>query len=537
CEPVEGGLVAGIVRDGNTNQGVVGATVASDDDPAVSTTTLATPDDPGLADGFYWMFSALTGRRPFTASADNHVSQTRRPLVAADAVTQVNFRLAAGLLTLNRDSVAATVAMGGSATRTFRITNQGTAPAQVELAEREGGFEILGGGGPSGAAGVVRHSDNPTPAASGFGSSGGIGPRVPPASGARWATNGAAGTGRRVTPMVPQANEPNAVTITHSLSQDIVQFNSVACTGGGTTRDNGYLRTFVLDDFDITSDFDVTNVSFGIETLNQAQAVTVNLYTLEGDLVYANLTLIGTTEVTLSPQDLTIVDVPVSGTAPAGSTLVVEVDVPDMPTGAFFIGSNPDGQTAPSYLRSATCGLPEPTDAAEVGFPDMHIVMNVTGEAGAGDVPWLSVNPPSFTLQPGQSVVASVIMDGNVDQPGAYTAQVGIVEDTPYTVGPVDVTMNVRAPASWGKITGTVTGLACGGGGGPIDGAVVHIDGLQFDVTLLTDQAGTYAYWIGASNNPLRMIVAATDHIPQTRVARIVRGQTVVHNFALRQLC
>ena len=513
CEAIDGGLVAGIVRDDNTNLGIVGATVTSDD-AGVSTTTLATPDDPGLPDGFYWMFSALTGRHPFTASADDYVSQTRQVTVAADAVTQANFRLGAGLLTLNRDSVSATVQMGGSASRTFRITNEGSAPATVELSERDGGFEILGGG-PSGTP--LRHSSNPAPAASGFGPSGGIGTRVPPANGAQWATNAPAGSGPRATPMVPQSNAPNAVTITHSVSQDVVALNSAACTGGGTTRDNGYLRTFVLEDFDITSDFEVTNVSFGIETLDIPQDVTVNLYTLEGEFVYANLTLIGSTVASLSPQELSIVDVPVSGLAPAGSTLVVEIDVPDMPTGAFFVGSNPDGETAPSYLRSATCGLPEPTPPSEVGFPDMHIVMNVTGEAGGADVPWMTVNPPSFTLQPGQSVVASVIMDGNVDQPGTYTAQVAIGENTPYSVGPVDVTMNVPAPRSWGKITGTVTSLACGGGGGPVEGAIVNIDGLQFDVTLITDESGNYAYWLGSSNNPLRMIVAANDHIPQTR--------------------
>jgi subtilisin family serine protease len=535
CEPIDGGLVAGIVRDDNTNAGIVGATVTSEDDPDTSATTAATPDDPGLADGFYWLFSSLTGRHDFTASAENYVSQTRRVNVAPDATTQANFRLGAGLLTLNRDSVSATVRMGDSASRTFRITNEGTAPASVELTESGGDFEILGGTGPSATGGVLRHTDNPAPAAAGSSrAASGLGSQE--RDGAGWATNGPAGSGRSASPMVPQSNAPNAITITHSLSQEIVQFNSVACTGGGTTRDNGYLRTFVLEDFDITGDFNVTNVSFGIETLTIPQDVTVNLYTLEGEFVYANMTLIGSTVASLSPQDLTIVDVPVEGTAPAGSTLVVEVDVPDMPTGAFFIGSNPDGQTAPSYLRSATCGLPEPTDAAEVGFPDMHIVMNVTGDAG-GDVPWLSVNPPSFTLQPGQSVVASVIMDGNVDQPGTYTAQVAIGEDTPYSVGPVDVTMNVPAPRSWGKITGTVTSIACGGGGGPIEGAIVQIDGLQFDVTLLTGEDGTYAYWLGSSNNPLRMIVAANDHIPQTRVARIIRGQTVVENFALREIC
>ena len=443
--------------------------------------------------------------------------------------------MGAGLLTLNRDSVSATVQMGGSASRTFRITNEGTAPAEVELVESGGGFEMLGG---TAGAAALRHTDTPAPAASGFGPSGGIGPRDAPLDGSSWATNGAAGSGPRATPIVSLSNAPNAVTITHSASQDVVALNSAACSGGGTTRENGYLRTFVLEDFDITSDFEVTNVSFGIESLSQAQDVTVKLYTLDGELLYANLTLIGSAVASLSPQSLTIVDVPVSGTAPAGSTLVVEIDVPDMPSGRFFVGSNPDGQTAPSYLRSATCGLPEPTPTDEVSFPDMHIVMNVTGETGGAEgLPWLSVNPPSFTLQPGQSVVASVIMDANVDQPGTYTAQIAIGENTPYSVGPVDVTMTVPAPRSWGKITGTVTSLACGGGGGPIEGAVVQIDGLQFDVTLITDEAGSYAYWIGAANNPLNMIVAATDHIPQTRMARIVRGQTVVENFTLREIC
>jgi hypothetical protein len=128
-------------------------------------------------------------------------------------------------------------------------------------------------------------------------------------------------------------------------------------------------------------------------------------------------------------------------------------------------------------------------------------------------------------------------LNADVDQPGTYRAQVAIGEDTPYTVAPVDVTMTVRAPRSWGKVTGTVSGQACGGSTVPLDGAIVHIDGLQFDVTLLTDASGRYAYWIGTSNNPLHLLVAATDHIPQDRTSVIVRGQTIVEDFTLRRLC
>jgi hypothetical protein len=71
----------------------------------------------------------------------------------------------------------------------------------------------------------------------------------------------------------------------------------------------------------------------------------------------------------------------------------------------------------------------------------------------------------------------------------------------------------------------------------PLEGAIVHIDGLQFDVTLLTDESGGYAYWIGSSNNPLRLIAAANEHIPQTRAAVITQGQTIVEDFVLRELC
>jgi subtilisin family serine protease len=227
-----------------------------------------------------------------------------------------------------------------------------------------------------------------------------------------------------VTPEAQPAQEGD-VTITHSASQDIVALNSVGCSpdGGFSTTENGYLRHFVLDDFDITSDFAVSEISFAIEELGIAQTVTVNLFTMDdpdGPFEYGNFTEIGTADVSLAPQAMTMVTVPVTGTAPAGSTLVVEVDVPDMSgAGAFFIGSNPNGQTAPSYLRSASCGLPEPTDTATIGFPGMHIVMNVTGSTDGGaptcdvpsSTPWVDVDPLSGTVPAGSGQVVEVTFD------------------------------------------------------------------------------------------------------------------------------
>ncbi|HEY7175379.1 MAG TPA: carboxypeptidase regulatory-like domain-containing protein, partial [Micromonosporaceae bacterium] len=61
CDMIPGGLVAGLVTDANTNSGVVGAKVTSVDHPADFGISSATPNDPNLPDGFYWMFSSLTG--------------------------------------------------------------------------------------------------------------------------------------------------------------------------------------------------------------------------------------------------------------------------------------------------------------------------------------------------------------------------------------------------------------------------------------------------------------------------------------------
>src|SRR5699024_718157 len=155
-----------------------------------------------------------------------------------------------------------------------------------------------------------------------------------------------------------------SVTLTHSDSQEIVPNNTVACaTDIGLTGDNGYLRTFTLSDFAIADDFEVTEVSFGVEAVNLGPStVTVRLCTLDGDtLTYDNLTQIGSAEVTLQPQTLQMVTVPVTARAPAGSTLVVELDAPDTSTtSGFFAGSNAEGESAPSYLRSVACGMPEP---------------------------------------------------------------------------------------------------------------------------------------------------------------------------------
>jgi len=197
--------------------------------------------------------------------------------------------------------------------------------------------------------------------------------------------------------------------------------------------------------------------------------------------------------------------------------------------GRLFIGSNDAGQSAPSYLRSASCGLVEPTDTADIGFPGMHIVMNVTGELG-GDLPWLEVSPASATLDPGQSVTVTVGMDSGAteeNQPGTYGAGVGIGHDTPYDVPTVGVEMVATPPNNWGKVAGTVTGVDCDGSVSPLGGATIQLNGSREQIALTTDADGGYARWMASNNNPVRIIVAHDGYQPQTDQVRLRPRQTV----------
>lgn len=182
-------------------------------------------------------------------------------------------------------------------------------------------------------------------------------------------------------------------TITQSQSQDIVNENSVACVNSSLQHsDNAYLRAFRLTDYGIGGAFAVNEVEFGIE-LAQAgsggsQPVRVRLYRLtdpSGPVNYGNLTTLATANVNISNQSLSRYTVPIAGTAPAGSVLVVEVFTPNGQAAGhmFFIGSNPYGQSAPSYLAAANCGISQPATTASIGYPNMHIVMNVTGATSA----------------------------------------------------------------------------------------------------------------------------------------------------------
>lgn len=147
CVPVPGGLLVGNVRDLTTGEAVNGATVTSDEAPGDTTTTGPTPADPHLDDGFYLLFSRLTGTRPFTVSKDGFGSTTQQVDVVPDAVVRHDVALGSALLVVEPAALDVDVRLGGTAHRTLTIRNEGTADATVEIGERDRGSGILAAGG------------------------------------------------------------------------------------------------------------------------------------------------------------------------------------------------------------------------------------------------------------------------------------------------------------------------------------------------------------------------------------------------------
>jgi hypothetical protein len=148
CDPTLGGLVVGQVQDKNTGTGVNGASVTSADRPAEKATSAATPDDPNLGDGFYWLCSSVTGSHKFTATASNYTSQDVTVNVAANWATEGNFSLAAPRITITPSSVSKTVAWQGQASQTVTLKNTGTAPVTAKIGERTGTYRPAAQGAP-----------------------------------------------------------------------------------------------------------------------------------------------------------------------------------------------------------------------------------------------------------------------------------------------------------------------------------------------------------------------------------------------------
>lgn len=176
-------------------------------------------------------------------------------------------------------------------------------------------------------------------------------------------------------------------TITQSQSQEIVE-GTVSCNGGGVaTAENSYFRSFDLSSFNITDAYTVSAVEFGIEQVANGGSYpfTVKLYattaTFPAGFPDSGYTLIAEQTFDVPDQQASIYSAAITGTVPAGSDLVVEVNYQGdaNESAVVFIGSNADGESGPTYIMAPDCGLTAPQTMSSIGFGDVNFVMNVIG--------------------------------------------------------------------------------------------------------------------------------------------------------------
>ncbi len=177
-----------------------------------------------------------------------------------------------------------------------------------------------------------------------------------------------------------------------SDNETITPGNAVACSpdSGITVTENGHARRW-----SVQSATTLKQVRFGIETCrdNTGQgrpcAIEVRAYSAPSFPTFGGATVLATANVDIpdgtAGQIFTadFPDVAIAG----GTNLVIEIYNPDSfrLNWGLWPGSNTAGQSAPSFIRSAACGLANWGDLAGINFPNVHLVICWNDEGGGGE--------------------------------------------------------------------------------------------------------------------------------------------------------
>ncbi|HEY1919848.1 MAG TPA: carboxypeptidase regulatory-like domain-containing protein [Streptosporangiaceae bacterium] len=632
CDELPGGMMAGVVRDGNTGDPVDGIRIASVKAPSSYGVSATTPGDPHLPDGFYEFFSPMTGTQKFTAADIRYQSQTKVIDVLSDAVAQADFTLPAGELSVTPD-LAGTVKMGDTVKQDLTITNHGKMAAQVTIGQQ--GASLT-----SAVSGAVRRKAQdkdvswvqiPSYASgaeynvAGYDDANG---KVYSAGGGAVSVNTTAVYDPQTGLWSSAASMPIAVTgataqfingefyVFGGVTSNILEapkyndglqtYNPVSnkwqVRPGGPAGSVAFAASAVLDgDLYVVGGcpqtgkflgfpFPVTYVMCNASASDSASrydpatgkwtpiasyplsASNLACGGISGELVCTgglDNRKNNTNPKAWVTDKSTYIYNPVTNTWSQGADLPIglwgmsygaangQLLVSDGITDHSTEGTTRSFTYQPStntwkrlpntpafrFMGGSACGFfqigginQSSSAAASEELPGY----DACGDDGT-QVPWLAVSPSQVTVPAGGTVALTVTLNGGaagVTQPGAYTAELNLINDTPYATPSVAVTMNVTPPRSWGEITGTVSATACKGTHSPLSGATVQIDSWAGDDTLTTGTSGQYQLWLDRRSNPLTLIVTKNGWRSQTRKMKITAGQAATADFTLtRQAC
>ncbi len=186
------------------------------------------------------------------------------------------------------------------------------------------------------------------------------------------------------------------------------------------------------------------------------------------------------------------------------------------------------------YLGGSTIGDPVETDVLQ------RALTWLIGGAPLDTVPWFNQSPLTGTLTTGNAQNIQIGWDASVAdvvQPGTYTATLKIDNNDPNAQNTVlPVALTVLPAANQGFLTGVVstTGV-CDVNVAPINAAAVAIQGSAgFAITVTTNAAGVYGYWLDAAQSPYTATVSYPDHPTTAYSVNVTGGVTTTQNYTLR---
>lgn len=210
--------------------------------------------------------------------------------------------------------------------------------------------------------------------------------------------------------------------LTLSNTQTIEPGAGIACaTHPVSFRDNKMYQVFdMAGKFGITNGFDVNAVEFAIDAISTPTGfpIYINIYSTATPNTFPGGTwnFVATETYDATNADaLSIVNVPITASIPAGEAMIMELILVDDGTDTNYMtfGVNSDGATGDSWIESEPCGALVPTKFSALGL-GVGMVWNVLGD----DEPGGSGGPSTVF---GIDNTTSNLINFDIDDPAAFT--------------------------------------------------------------------------------------------------------------------
>ncbi len=197
------------------------------------------------------------------------------------------------------------------------------------------------------------------------------------------------------------------------------------------------------------------------------------------------------------------------------------------------------GNPALNAGASATVGVRGASAAQAVQYAfNQAIIPNNTSVciAPSVDVPWLATSITSTTGLVGPESITVTFDAAQVPAVGVYTSQLFFQNNSPEPAKVVPVVFTVTAPATFGVLDGTVTGLAaCDVNPMPLEAAQVVIDGNSSVVTVTTNASGYFSRDVfGGTGTPYTVTVSKAGYLTQTFNVTVTQQTTTTQDATLR---